>query len=813
MSRLSEHSRTWGSVRRAWPIVAAGCLGLAIALSAWLAVSVWEERLARAKFTAVASDYRSALQNGLDDLLGKITALRAFYDASVEVDSDEFALFTSEINRDHGDLMRLIWCPRVRRDQRAAFELEQRQRGLTDFTIRDWALTDPMPVSPERAEYFPVLYSSYASRNAATLGMDLNSEPIRSAAIARARNGNIMSTAQDVLLRNPISGQRTGFMAVLPVYRKGLPIDTLVERRANTLGIIVGAFQTAAVFDAILAKATLPETVDLYLYQAGAGDDALPIYMHGSAGRDHPIGAKPKKALAGLPYLSTPITAGDASWDLVVVPGQGGLESFYRAWLVLAAVLLVFAAVLSYMWASLRHALRLETANSRILELAQTDLLTNLPNRRAFTKRLSTAFAATWSGAPPFAVLYLDIDNFKDVNDTLGHAMGDLLLKEVVHRLRNSMRTGDLVARFGGDEFAILLNEIGDPAAAEDFALRIARHLSAPFSIKGHKIRITSSIGIALYSPEVAGAEAMMMQADLALYGAKDNGRNCYRFHSQDLDLVVRDRVRVADELRLALDHGELELYYQPQVELATGRIIGLEALVRWNHKTRGLLTPAAFIPIAERTGAILPLGKWIFDSACQQLKLWRAEGIAPPVLSVNVSGVQFKSAGELERDVEESLGRWSISPGDIELELTESVLMEATQRHSNTLQNLRQLGVKIAIDDFGTGYSSLKYLTQYSVNRLKLAQEFVFRITVDYRNAAVVRATIRLASELGLEVIAEGVETEAQVRFLLAAGCEQAQGYFFSRPVPAQQASELLRAGRIEPVAESTSRLASSAA
>jgi diguanylate cyclase (GGDEF)-like protein len=469
--------------------------------------------------------------------------------------------------------------------------------------------------------------------------------------------------------------------------------------------------------------------------------------------------------------------------------------------------------VLAYMLASVRHTLRLESANSRILELAQTDLLTNLANRRAFTKRLSTAFAATWSGAPPFAVLYLDIDNFKDVNDTLGHAMGDLLLKEVVHRLRNSMRTGDLVARFGGDEFAILLNEIGDPAAAEDFALRIARHLSAPFSIKGHKIRITSSIGIALYSPQVAGAEAMMMQADLALYGAKDNGRNCYRFHSQDLDLVVRDRVRVADELRLALDHGELELYYQPQVELATGRIIGLEALVRWNHKTRGLLTPAAFIPIAERTGAILPLGKWIFDSACQQLKLWRAEGIAPPVLSVNVSGVQFKSAGELERDVEESLGRWSISPGDIELELTESVLMEATQRHSNTLQNLRQLGVKIAIDDFGTGYSSLKYLTQYSVNRLKLAQEFVFRITVDYRNAAVVRATIRLASELGLEVIAEGVETEAQVRFLLAAGCEQAQGYFFSRPVPAQQASELLRAGRIEPVAESTSRLASSAA
>jgi EAL domain-containing protein (putative c-di-GMP-specific phosphodiesterase class I) len=223
------------------------------------------------------------------------------------------------------------------------------------------------------------------------------------------------------------------------------------------------------------------------------------------------------------------------------------------------------------------------------------------------------------------------------------------------------------------------------------------------------------------------------------------------------------------------------------------------------------LLTPGSFIAIAEQTGAILPLGRWIFDSACQQLKLWQAEGIAPAVLSVNVSGVQLKNAAELEREVEESLSHWNIDPGYIELELTESVLMEATQRHSNTLQNLRRLGTKIAIDDFGTGYSSLKYLTQYPVNRLKLAQEFVLQVTVDYRNAAVVRAAIRLANELGQEVIAEGVETDAQVRFLLGAGCEQAQGYYFSQPVTAQKATELLRAGRIQP--ETGARIASSAA
>jgi EAL domain-containing protein (putative c-di-GMP-specific phosphodiesterase class I) len=212
----------------------------------------------------------------------------------------------------------------------------------------------------------------------------------------------------------------------------------------------------------------------------------------------------------------------------------------------------------------------------------------------------------------------------------------------------------------------------------------------------------------------------------------------------------VHERVRVAEELRVAIDHGELELYYQPQVELATGIIIGMEALVRWNHKTRGLLPPAAFIPIAERTGTVLPLGNWVFEEACRQLKAWHAEGVAPKVLAVNVSGIQLKGASELEREVEASLSRWGINPSDLELELTESVLMEATQRHSNTLENLRRLGVRIAIDDFGTGYSSLKYLTIYPVNRLKLAQEFVFRVTVDYRNAAVVRAAIRLAHELG---------------------------------------------------------------
>jgi diguanylate cyclase (GGDEF)-like protein len=386
------------------------------------------------------------------------------------------------------------------------------------------------------------------------------------------------------------------------------------------------------------------------------------------------------------------------------------------------------------------------------------------------------------------------------VNDTLGHPMGDALLKAIVERLRKAAAKDDIVARFGGDEFAILHAGAADAAAVGELATSIADSMAMPFDIGSHQIRITSSIGIALYSPEVAGPEAMMVQADLALYRGKDDGRNCYRFYSRILDQQVHERVTVTEEMRTALEEDELELYYQPQVELESGRIIGFEALLRWNHPKRGLLSPSYFVPIAERTGTVHLLGRFALEAACSQVRLWRDQGLDPKVMAVNVSRMQLKGGAELVRDVERALLLSGVAPGEIELELTETVLMEATQRHSEALRHLRQLGLKIAIDDFGTGYSSLKYLTIYPINRLKVAQELVFGVNVDYRNAAVVRAAIGLAQELGIDVIAEGVETAAQAEFLVAAGCAEGQGYYLSRPVNAATATELLREGRIVP-------------
>ena len=811
MPDLAELKSDWPRRRHYLPMLAVAGLGILISVAAWFAVSAWEQRLSHESFSNVAGDYAAVLQNGLDQHLGKIRAVAALYESSSDVRKDEFDLFTSRILRGDATKMWLIWLPRVKQADRDAFIAAARKSVLPDYTIRAWAPNgEPMPAEGVRSEYFPILYSTGDAKW--VLGMDLFSEPGRRRAIETARDTDSMAVAQGLTLRTTEGTDDMGFFAAVPIYREGMPRSTVQERRDSFLGIVGGVFKTETVMNKILSNALLPQNVDLYLFPKNAGPDAAPVFARGGDGRQALTGGS-KATIAKTAHRIGVVRAGNARWDLYVAPETSRLSSFYRAWLVALALFTAFAAVLAYMWASIRHALRLETANSKIMELAQTDLLTNLANRRAFLKGLGTAFSASWRGAPPFAVLYLDIDDFKDVNDTLGHAMGDLLLQQVVERLRQALKPDDLIARFGGDEFAILMPDVSDATTAGALADRLGKILSVPFHINDHEVRVTSSIGISIYAPEIAGPEAMMMQADLALYGAKGDGRNCYRFHSKDLDQQVHERVRIADELRGALENNELELYYQPQVELATGRIVGLEGLIRWNHQKRGLLAPGYFIPIAERTGAIIPLGHWVFEEACRQLKLWHAEGIAPQVLAVNVSGVQFKGATELEREVEASLTRWGIEPSDIELELTESVLMEASQKHSGTLDRLRQLGTRIAIDDFGTGYSSLKYLTVYPVNRLKLAQEFVYRVTVDYRNAAVVRAAIRLARELGLDVIAEGVETEAQMRFLLASGCEHAQGYYFSRPVPAKRATELLRIGRVEPVARSASLRSSSAA
>lgn len=436
-----------------------------------------------------------------------------------------------------------------------------------------------------------------------------------------------------------------------------------------------------------------------------------------------------------------------------------------------------------------------KAAERKIRELARTDGLTGLANRGTFIERLGLACAEAHRSEGRFGVFYLDLDHFKDVNDTLGHPVGDALLKIIGTRLIENVRGTDLVARFGGDEFAILQTDLSDLSSAGTLASRLESAIAAPCSIEGNDVRVTASIGIASYLTGAEGPEDILKRADVALYRAKEEGRNQYRFHSRELDDLVSERIHLADELRLAIERDELELYYQPEIAIASGEIVGMEALVRWNHPVRGVLLPAAFLAAAERCGAIVPLGHWVLNTACRQFKRWRDEGIAPVKLTVNLSATQLKVGQQFDRDVEETLGKWKISPSELQFDVTEAVLMETSRRNADAIPRLSDLGVGIAIDDFGTETTSIGLLKALKVTCIKIAPEFIASTIRSPEDAVIVRKIIELAHELGIEIIAEGVENEAQRASLLSANeATTAQGWYFSKALPRDEAAKLLR-------------------
>jgi len=452
----------------------------------------------------------------------------------------------------------------------------------------------------------------------------------------------------------------------------------------------------------------------------------------------------------------------------------------------------------------LRDITERKQSDKEMVRLARTDALTGLANRAAFLDRLNLAMAASRRGDTPFAVHYVDLDNFKDVNDTLGHQIGDGLLKAVGGRLSRAVRVTDVIARLGGDEFALLQADLSDPSTAGTLAAKLRAVLAEPFQIEGNVLHITATVGIALFASEITSAAELLAQADRALYRAKEEGGDRYRFHSEELDTIVHERISMAEELRGAIDRNELELYYQPQVAIATGRIVGVEALVRWNHPRRGQLKPGVFLPAAERTGVIMPLGAWVLDNACRQFREWRDQGVAPPSVAVNLSASQLKLGHDLERDVAATLSKWGLAAQDLEFDVPESVLAASLGPHLDVLKKLQELGVRIAIDDFGAEYTSVGRIKSYHVKRLKIAPQFIASMTSSLLDAGAVRMMIHLANTLGIEIVAKSVETAEQQDFLLASAKDaEAQGFLYSEPLPARQATEVLRKRRIIPELE----------
>jgi diguanylate cyclase (GGDEF)-like protein len=393
------------------------------------------------------------------------------------------------------------------------------------------------------------------------------------------------------------------------------------------------------------------------------------------------------------------------------------------------------------------------------------------------------------------AVLFFDLDRFKNINDTLGHSVGDRLLQSLPERLQACVRKGDTVARFGGDEFAILVEGVGVMEDASHIAEKLIDVLSRPVLIDEHELFVTTSIGISIYPDDSADAHSLLKHADTAMYRAKDMGRNTYQFYSNDMSVKAFERLSMETSLRRALDRNEFELHFQPQIDLVSGKIIGAEALIRWNHPEIGTVSPVKFIPLLEDTGLIIPVGEWVLETAAREAKSWQSLSDTPVRVAVNLSSRQFYD-DKLKRQVAEIISHSGLDPQLFDLEITESILMQNDQASMGNLRALHSLGVRLSVDDFGTGYSSLGYLKRFTVDTLKIDRSFIHDVTTDPDDAAIVAAIIVMAHSLKLEVVAEGVETAEQYEFLRSRSCDAMQGYLFSKPVAALDMKMLLKQG-----------------
>jgi diguanylate cyclase (GGDEF)-like protein/PAS domain S-box-containing protein len=438
----------------------------------------------------------------------------------------------------------------------------------------------------------------------------------------------------------------------------------------------------------------------------------------------------------------------------------------------------------------------LKQTEARLHFLANHDPLTGLPNRLMFNERLQQALANAQRTGDQVGVLFVDLDRFKNVNDTLGHTIGDRLLQQVAGRIGACVRGTDTVARLGGDEFALILTNVQHDEDAQIVAQKILDALRPAFEVDGHEIYITASIGIACCPPSGEVAEMLLQRADVAMYSAKSLGKDTFQLYMPEMDAVAYERMVLENNLRRALERNEFLLYFQPQVSMEDHRIIGVEALLRWQHPELGLVSPIEFIPLLEETGLILPVGDWVLTEACRQAKLW-LDGGSPVRVAVNLSVRQFTQT-DLAAKVERILNHTGLPAELLELELTESIFMENIDQNVHTLRRMKELGVSIAIDDFGTGASSLTYLKHFPIDTLKICQSFVLNVPTNSEDAAIASAVIGLAQNMSMVSVAEGVETTEQLAFLRERRCDHIQGFLFSKPMPAEELSQVLSEGRI---------------
>jgi diguanylate cyclase (GGDEF)-like protein/PAS domain S-box-containing protein len=598
---------------------------------------------------------------------------------------------------------------------------------------------------------------------------------------------SIQEGAQDYLVKESYGSPR-GLLRTLrhAVERKAMEEALFAEKeRAQvTLDSIGDAVICTDISGNITFLNIVAENLTGWTRSAAMGQPMTEVFQVTDA-ESHEIGAKSMGVLTGpTPNEHSPsariLVRGDGS----VIPIEDCLAPIHDREGRVSGTVVVFRDV------SAARAMAQQISHS-----AAHDFLTGLPNRMLLQDRIDHAIALAPRHGSKVAVLFLDLDGFKYINDSLGHPVGDKLLQSIAKRLVGCVRGSDTVSRQGGDEFVVLLSELQKVADAAILARRLLKAVAEAHSIDHHDLHITTSIGISVFPDDGPDAETLIKNADTAMYQAKENGRQSYQFFKPAMKVRAVERQSVEESLRRALQRREFKLRYQPKIDLRTGAITGAEALLRWNHPTRGLVSPARFIPVAEDCGLILPIGAWVLREACTQARDWLDKGMRFSTVAVNVSAMEFRDDNFLE-GLFKILRETGLDPKYLELELTESVLMKRADSTASILQTLRERGVKIAIDDFGTGYSSLSYLRKFPVDSLKIDQSFVRQISTVGDDTTIVTAVIGMARSLKLRVVAEGVETLKELEFLRTRQCDEAQGFYFSRPLPPEHFAELLRIG-----------------
>jgi len=786
MSERKQDGNRWNDVaswRRnalraaGYPAAIALGIGLLLSLASAYAVAQWEERVTKVEFDAVAETQAIVMQNGMNEYISRMVALRTLFEsANEEITRSEFETFSGRLFERHPGILRVAWVPRVNRKERAEYEAAAIGDGVSGFHFRTLDADGRITAAPQRDEYFPVFYST-ETKTSMVYGLDYASGPARRSTLERARDNDVIATLRAPLYE-PKNGIRPiGVSVAVPVYAKGTSRTTVADRRRNLAGFVVAIFNLPVMLQSIRATAAASPAVGVEIFPpenrtSGRGED-VPDF----SSERRPPGTIPV-AVSG-PHWSGVLKIGDANWQVHAAPTAGGplIAHYYRALAVFAAGIMITGFLAAYLWLASRNARQLALANRRVLELAQTDILTGLPNRAFFLEQLNDEQQLRET----FSILTLDLDRFKNVNDSLGHAAGDELLRQVAQRLKSTLRSTDVLARFGGDEFAVIQAASEDQrTGAVDLAARISKLIAEPFQLPGHRVEIGTSIGIALVPEHGTDKAELMKKADLALYRSKSAGRDCYTVYDEAMSADLEARNTLEGDLRDAIARCQFEVHYQPFFDVQTGRRQGVEALVRWRHPVRGLIPPDQFIPLAEATGLIIPLGEWVIRKACDDAVTWPAN----MKVAVNLSPVQFKQA-ELFEIIQSALRNSGLAPERLEIEITESVLLERALENHAFIERLKSLGISLALDDFGTGYSSLGSLTAFPFNKIKIDKSFIADLTRNSKSTAIVCTIVTLACGLDMTVTVEGVETREQFERLKSLGVNFAQGYLMGRPMP----------------------------